>query len=78
MSQSGYTSCLCRDCMEIAVSNDIEAPEMCAECHKAGCEPDQECSVVRDSWQCFATNCERAGTYHDVEEGCPDWPGGDR
>ena len=24
---SGYTSCACRDCMEIAISNDVSAPD---------------------------------------------------
>lgn len=29
---SGYTACKCRDCMEIAVSNDVLDPDYCNEC----------------------------------------------
>jgi len=44
---SGYTSCACRDCFDIAVSDDTREPGMCWECGEAGCEADSECS--RDS-----------------------------
>lgn len=43
--QSGYTSCACRDCFEIAISDDMSKPEMCGECEKAGCELDCECQA---------------------------------
>ena len=43
IKHSGYTPCKCRDCFEIAVSNDTTIPEMCWECIEAGCEPDSEC-----------------------------------
>ena len=42
---SGYTECKCRDCMEIAVSDDMEHPEFCWECEQAGCEEDEECKA---------------------------------
>jgi len=34
---SGYTNCGCRDCFEIAVSDDIGEPELCSACEAAGC-----------------------------------------
>jgi hypothetical protein len=36
--QSGYTSCACRDCMDVTVSGDTTKPELCTECAEAGCE----------------------------------------
>ena len=40
---SGYTSCACRDCMEIAISSDA-TPALCHECAKYGCDDDDhEC-----------------------------------
>ena len=45
MSTSGYTSCRCRDCMEIAISNDQDYPDFCWECEEADCEEDEECLV---------------------------------
>lgn len=43
---SGYTSCKCRDCFDVAVSNDMDNPDFCGDCEDAGCEEDAEC--VRD------------------------------
>jgi hypothetical protein len=42
---SGYVSCACRDCFDIAIaSNDESEPAaMCGDCEDAGCEPDSEC-----------------------------------
>jgi len=34
---SGYTYCACRDCMDIAVSNDMSTPDLCEECKDADC-----------------------------------------
>lgn len=45
MSNSGYTQCRCRDCFEIAVSDDVTRPDFCWACEEAGCEDDSECSV---------------------------------
>lgn len=42
---SGYTSCKCRDCFEIAISDDVEHPDFCNECEKAGCEDGEECQA---------------------------------
>lgn len=35
---SGYTHCACRDCFEIAISDDENVPELCNECEEAGCD----------------------------------------
>ena len=40
---SGYTDCACRDCFEIAISEDENEPAFCLECEEAGCEHDEEC-----------------------------------
>lgn len=40
---SGYTQCACRDCFEIAISDDENVPAFCWECEEAGCEHDEEC-----------------------------------
>jgi hypothetical protein len=45
MAESGYSDCACRDCFEIAISDDIAHPDLCWECEEAGCsaEGDAEC-----------------------------------
>lgn len=43
---SGYTSCKCRDCFEIAVSDDMDDPDFCGDCEEAGCEEDDDCQVL--------------------------------
>jgi len=45
--KSGYTFCLCRDCMEIAGSDIDGNPKLCLLCEEAGCsaECDRECLV---------------------------------
>ncbi len=42
---SGYTDCACRDCFDIAVSDDTDHPELCEFCEEAGCSAagDEEC-----------------------------------
>ena len=55
MAGSGYTDCRCRDCFEIAVSNDTDNPDFCHECETAGCESDSECCVDRGN------ECEHCG-----------------
>ena len=52
---SGYTYCKCRDCFEIVVSNDMENPDFCDECEKAGCEENQECQR-QDAYGCDGWN----------------------
>ncbi len=43
---SGYTDCACRDCFDIAVSDDMAKPDLCWECSEAGCSDtgDEECA----------------------------------
>jgi hypothetical protein len=45
MSTSGYTNCACRDCFDVAVSDDMSKPDLCLLCEEAGCsgEGDEEC-----------------------------------
>lgn len=42
---SGSSCCACRDCCEIAISDDENEPDLCLECEQAGCsvEGDAEC-----------------------------------
>lgn len=35
---SGYTPCACRDCFDVAVSDDMDAPDLCGDCLDAGCD----------------------------------------
>lgn len=42
---SGYTECRCRDCFEIAVSDDMANPDFCWACEAAECDEDSECRV---------------------------------
>lgn len=43
MAEEGYSRCRCRDCMEIAISNDIAHPDFCWECEEAGCTGEGDC-----------------------------------
>jgi hypothetical protein len=45
MTMTGYTSCSCRDCFEIAIGTPGEA--LCLECAEAGCEAGAECECSR-------------------------------
>lgn len=64
---SGYVSCACRDCFEIAIASEGEARALCHECDEAGCEacdcadPERGCP----HGECCAPNAYGAG---DVEE----------
>ena len=42
---SGYSPCRCRDCFEIAVSDEISKPDFCLACEEAGCEDDKGCQA---------------------------------
>lgn len=46
MPESSYTDCRCRDCFEIAISNDRASPDFCWECEENGCTDDHECQIV--------------------------------
>lgn len=43
MAESGYSSCKCPDCFEIAISDDISNPDFCPDCEEAGCDGEDEC-----------------------------------
>lgn len=47
---SGYTECRCRDCFEIAISDDENNPDLCLDCEEAGCEGDSECACDLQAW----------------------------
>jgi hypothetical protein len=57
MTKSGYTPCKCRDCMEIAISNDTSKPDYCNAC-EGKCGPEHD-----TSGECQAEHayCEAAG-----------------
>lgn len=43
-NESGYCACLCRDCFDIAMTDEHGNDSLCADCEDAGCEPfDGEC-----------------------------------
>lgn len=55
---SGYTDCACRDCFDIAVSNDMDSPDLCNECETAGCDPEGECECERcNDGSCSHDDC---------------------
>lgn len=37
---NGYHACPCRDCMEIAIGQTKDQPDLCLECETAGCQAD--------------------------------------
>jgi hypothetical protein len=55
---SGYTSCACPSCFEIAIAGDDDTEPLCHACEEAGCTPeDGDCCVEDDScpgcaWWC--------------------------
>lgn len=49
---SGYTSCACRDCMEVAISNDDSKPAYCHACVAAGCPDYQGQEGMSQECQC--------------------------
>jgi hypothetical protein len=44
---TGYTSCTCRDCMEIAIG--VPGEVFCHECIQAGCPDDDHSECARDA-----------------------------
>jgi hypothetical protein len=45
---SGYTDCACRDCFDVAVSDDMDHPDLCGDCEGAGCSADGDAECQRD------------------------------
>lgn len=48
MGTSGYTDCACRDCFDVAVSDDMDEPDLCGDCEEAGCDCEGEDECCRD------------------------------
>ncbi len=42
MTTTGYRTCSCRDCFEVAIGED---GALCSDCEQAGCEPEGECQA---------------------------------
>lgn len=54
---SGYTPCACRDCFDIAISDNVEIPELCWACEEAECEPNNgECCRTDQDEDFYADN----------------------
>jgi len=64
MAQSGYTNCRCRDCMEIAISDDWTVPAFCHECEAAGCDGEGECQAPG----AYDGYCRECGTADDLDD----------
>lgn len=60
---SGYVSCACRDCMEIAIMTDGK-PALCSDCAEAGCEAGAE-------KECQASGTCGLATYGIDEQAAP-------
>lgn len=54
---SGYTNCACRDCFDIAMSDDVNKPDLCWECDRAGCDAEghSECERLPEDEEEEAT-----------------------
>jgi len=66
MAESGYTDCACRDCFDIAVSDDMDAPDLCGDCEDAGCDDTGESECSRDD----AYGCDEEPAHDDAPT-CP-------
>jgi len=55
--QSGYTPCACRDCFEVAISNDVTSPDLCNACEDT-CGPENSTS----------SECQADGAYGTWED----------
>jgi hypothetical protein len=45
---SGYMSCGCPECFEIAIGSADDAIVLCWECKEAGCDAEGSCQCERD------------------------------
>lgn len=59
-TQSGYTHCACRDCMDTTVSSDTSKPELCEDCKEAGCE-----AAMPVAGMLLGGDCQRDDAYED-------------
>lgn len=63
-TQSGYTHCACRDCMDVAMSSNVSKPELCSECKDAGCVP---IAPYNERIQfCSTYECQRDDAYGEA------------
>ena len=60
---SGYVNCGCRDCFEIAIASDDDAPgeTLCNECEEAGCE-------AHHDGEDRGSECRAPGAYGQDDE----------
>lgn len=65
ISTSGYTPCACRDCMDVTVSADTSAPDLCEACRDAGCEPYRLDPSGFSDHLYYAYDCQRDDAYGD-------------
>jgi hypothetical protein len=66
-TQSGYTHCACRDCMDTTVSSDTTKPELCEACREADCVA---IAPYNEGIQyCSAYECQRDDAYGN-DPGC--------
>lgn len=67
---SGYTPCACRDCMDIAVSSDMNKPELCSGCKEAECEPyrpgDSDYESLPAYMPAYMRECQRDDAYGEA------------
>lgn len=61
--QSGYTSCACRDCMDVTASSDTSKPELCEECTEAGCEAYRPGDTEYEALPAHMRECQRDDAY---------------
>lgn len=59
-TQSGYTPCACRDCMDIAMGG------MCLLCEEAGCEPYAPDSADYNALPSHMRECQRDDAYGEA------------
>lgn len=55
---SGYTPCACRDCFDVAVSDDMADPDLCGDCEEAGCLKEKD----------GGRECQRDDAYGSEDE----------
>ena len=65
-TQSGYTHCACRDCMDTTVSSDTSKPELCAACREADCEPWRTTDTPMSTWYGTTYECQRDDAYGEA------------
>jgi hypothetical protein len=67
MRESGYCSCSCRDCFDIAITSG--GPALCGDCKDAGCDDTGDSECCRDDAYGADEVCEH-GNWLCSEQGC--------